>query len=254
MANATRRIELKSPSDLERMRRAGRLAAAALREVGRLVRPGVSTLELDRAAERVIRDGGGVPTFVGYRGYPATLCTSVNEEVVHGIPSGKRILRDGDIVGVDVGATLEGFVGDTAATFGVGNVSRETQSLIDATAEALTQGIAQMRAGRRLGDVSHAIQSVAESRGFGVVRDFVGHGVGRQMHEEPAVPNYGTPNTGPRLDVGLVLALEPMLTAGGWEVRVLSDGWTVVTRDKSWSAHFEHTIAVTADGPEILTV
>lgn len=254
MADAARRIELKSASDLARMRRAGALAAKALAEAGRAVAPGVTTKELDRIAEKVIRAEGGIPTFVGYRGYPASICASINEEVVHGIPSAQRVLKEGDIVGIDVGATLDGFVGDTAATFAVGRVDPAWTDLLNATAESLERGIAQARVGNRLGDISHAIQAVADARGYGVVRDFVGHGIGRQMHEEPAVPNYGSAGTGLRLEAGLVLALEPMFNLGTHKVRVLSDGWTVVTDDRRPSAHFEHTVAITADGPEILTV
>jgi methionyl aminopeptidase len=249
----TRQIELKSPADLEKMRHAGRLAAQVLEAVGRAVVPGVTTKELDRLAEKFIRDAGGVPTFLGYRGYTATICASVNDEVVHGIPHAKRVLREGDIVGIDVGATVGGFVGDTAATFPVGRISADAEKLLRATRESLNEGIAATRAGNRLGDVSHAIQRVAESRGFSVVRDFVGHGIGRHMHEEPSVPNYGEAGTGLRLDVGLVLALEPMVNAGTWRVQVLKDGWTVVTEDNRLSAHFEHTVAITEAGPEILT-
>ncbi|MBL8024281.1 MAG: type I methionyl aminopeptidase [Elusimicrobia bacterium] len=253
MASTTRQIELKSAADLERMRRAGRLAAQALAEVGRRVGPGVSTKDLDRLAEKCIRAGGGIPTFLGYRGYTATLCTSINEEVVHGIPSSKRILREGDIVGVDVGATLGGFVGDTAATFAVGRISKEAEDLLRVTRESLQKGIAAMCVGQRLGDVSSAIQRVAEAGGYSVVRDFVGHGIGRNMHEEPSVPNYGTAGTGIRLEAGLVIALEPMVNVGTWRVNVLKDGWTVVTEDNRLSAHFEHTVALTESGPEILT-
>lgn len=250
----SRKIELKSPADLERMRRAGRLAATVLRAVGRAVAPGVTTKELDRIAEKSIRDGGGIPTFLGYRGFTASICASVNDEVVHGIPSVKRVLRDGDIVGIDIGATLGGFVGDTAATFAVGTVSEPARRLMDATRDALDRGIAAMRVGNRLGDVSNAIQKSAEAQGYSVVRDFVGHGIGREMHEEPSVPNYGTAGTGVRLEPGLVLALEPMVNAGTWRVQLLKDGWTVVTEDGGWSAHFEHTVALTEKGPEILTV
>jgi methionyl aminopeptidase len=250
---STRQIELKSPADLERMRRAGRLAAQVLEAVGRAVAPGVTTKELDRLAEKFIRDAGGVPTFLGYRGYTATLCASINEEVVHGIPSPKRVLREGDVVGIDVGATLDGFVGDTAATFAVGRITDEAQRLLQTTRESLDQGIAAARVGNRLGDVSAAIQRVAEEKGYSVVRDFVGHGIGRNMHEEPSVPNYGTAGTGLRLEAGLVIALEPMVNVGTWRVQVLKDGWTVVTEDNRLSAHFEHTVAVTDAGPEILT-
>lgn len=250
---STRQIELKSPADLERMRRAGRLAAQVLEAVGRAVAPGVTTKELDRLAEKFIRDAGGVPTFLGYRGYTATLCASINEEVVHGIPNPKRVLREGDVVGIDVGATLDGFVGDTAATFAVGRITDEAQRLLQTTRESLDQGIAAARVGNRLGDVSAAIQRVAEEKGYSVVRDFVGHGIGRNMHEEPSVPNYGTAGTGLRLEAGLVIALEPMVNVGTWRVQVLKDGWTVVTEDNRLSAHFEHTVAVTDAGPEILT-
>ena len=250
---SSRQIELKSPADLERMRRAGRLAAQVLETVGRAVAPGISTKELDRLAEKFIRDAGGVPTFLGYRGYTASICASINEEVVHGIPHPKRILREGDIVGIDVGATLGGFVGDTAATFPVGKISEEAERLLRTTRESLEKGIAAARVGNRLGDISSAIQQVAESRGYSVVRDFVGHGIGRNMHEEPSVPNYGTAGSGLRLEAGLVVALEPMVNVGTWRVQVLKDGWTVVTEDNRLSAHFEHTVAITDHGPEVLT-
>jgi methionyl aminopeptidase len=250
---ATRQVEVKSPADLERMRRAGRLAARVLSAVGRAVAPGMTTKDLDVLAEKCIRDGGGAPTFLGYRGYTACLCASVNEEVVHGIPHRKRVLREGDIVGIDVGATVDGFVGDTAATFPVGRIAPEVRALLDVTAQALERGIAQVRPGKRIGDISQAIQAHAEAGGYSVVRDFVGHGIGRQMHEEPSVPNYGTAGTGFRLEPGVVLALEPMVNRGTWRVKVLDDGWTVVTEDGALSAHFEHTVAVTPEGPEILT-
>ena len=250
---SSRQIELKSPTDLERMRRAGRLAAQVLEAVGRAVAPGVSTKELDRLAEKFIRDAGGVPTFLGYRGYTASICASINEEVVHGIPHPKRILREGDVVGIDVGATLGGFVGDTAATFPVGKISDEAERLLRTTRESLEKGIAAARVGNRLGDISSAIQQAAESRGYSVVRDFVGHGIGRNMHEEPSVPNYGTAGSGLRLEAGLVVALEPMVNVGTWRVQVLKDGWTVVTEDNRLSAHFEHTVAITDQGPEVLT-
>jgi len=249
---ASRRIELKSPRDLEQLRRSGRLVAQVLVAVGKAVVPGATTKDLDVLAERMIRDAGAIPTFLGYRGYPASLCASVNDEVVHGIPK-KRVLTTGDIIGIDVGVTLNGFVGDTAFTFSVGAVNEEKKSLMEATQEALRRGIAAARVGQRLGDVSAAIQSAADEKGYGVVRDFVGHGVGREMHEEPSVPNYGTAGTGIRLEPGLVIALEPMLNGGTWRVNVLSDGWTVVTQDGRPSAHYEHTIAVTEQGPEILT-
>jgi methionyl aminopeptidase len=254
MTAGFRQIELKSEKDLEKMRRAGRLAGRVLAELAKAVEPGITTKDLDRLAEKRIREAGAIPTFLGYRGYTATICASVNEEVVHGIPSAKKVLRDGDILSIDIGATLDGFVGDTAATYPVGKISTDRQALLDVTRESLEKGIAQARPGNRLGDISHAIQAHAESRGYGVVREFVGHGIGRQMHEEPGVPNYGQPRTGLRLEAGLVLALEPMVTAGHWKVKVLDDGWTVVSEDGSLSAHFEHTVAVTPAGPEVLTL
>jgi methionyl aminopeptidase len=254
MTAGFRQIELKSEKDLEKMRRAGRLAGRVLAELAKAVEPGITTKDLDRLAEKRIREAGAIPTFLGYRGYTATICASVNEEVVHGIPSAKKVLRDGDILSIDIGATLDGFVGDTAATYPVGKISNDRQALLDVTRESLEKGIAQARPGNRLGDISHAIQAHAESRGYGVVREFVGHGIGRQMHEEPGVPNYGQPRTGLRLEAGLVLALEPMVTAGHWKVKVLDDGWTVVSEDGSLSAHFEHTVAVTPAGPEVLTL
>lgn len=234
------------------MRRAGALAGRVLKEVGAAVAPGVSTQDLDRLAEKVIRSAGGIPTFLGYRKYPACICASINEEVVHGIPSPKRVLKAGDIVGIDVGVTLEGFVGDTAATFPVGKVSPEIEALLKTTEESLRRGIEKAWPGNRLGDISHAIEATAAGK-YGVVRDFVGHGIGRNMHEEPAVPNYGAPETGLRLEAGLVLALEPMFNMGTWKVKILDDGWTVITDDRKPSAHFEHTVAITEEGPEVLT-
>lgn len=224
-----------------------------LREVGRALRPGVTTAELDQLAETFIRDHGGRPAFKGYRGFPASICPSVNEEVVHGLP-GPRELREGDLVGVDVGVELQGYYGDAALTFPVGTVSDEAVKLLQVTRESLMQGIAQARAGNRVGDISHAVQSYVERNGFSVVKALVGHGIGREMHEEPAVPNFGPPGRGPRLMAGLVLAIEPMVNVGGHEVVTRSDGWTVATKDGSLSAHFEHTVAVGADGPEILSV
>jgi methionyl aminopeptidase len=245
-------VELKTKEEIRLMREAGRLAAGALEAVRAAVKPGVTTDELDQVARRFIVANGAKPTFVGYRGYPKTICASVNEEVVHGIP-GRRVLKEGDIVGVDVGTTWKGFVGDTAATFPVGDVPAASRRLIEVTRDCLEGAIAAARVGARLGDVSWAVQSHAEAEGFSVVRDFVGHGVGRQMHEEPAVPNFGQAGTGLRLAAGLVIAIEPMVNAGTHEVRVLSDGWTVVTVDGGRSAHFEHTIAILDEGPLILT-
>ncbi len=235
------------------MRRAGRLAGLVLKEISRLMNPGVTTKDLDVRAEKMIRDAGAVPTFLGYCGYPASICASLNDEVVHGIPHPKRVLKEGDIVSIDVGVTLDGFVGDTAGTFPVGRVSEEARRLLETTRRSLEKGMEQARVGRRLGDVSSAIQVCAESAGFSVVRDYSGHGIGRQMHEGPSIPNFGAAGTGIRLEEGLVLALEPMINQSDWKVKVLGDGWTVVTRDGGLSAHFEHTVAVTSDGPEILT-
>lgn len=245
-------VELKTRAEIERMKTAGRIAGLTLKEVARHLKPGVTTKDLDRIAEKFIRSQGATPTFIGYRGYPASLCVSINEEVVHGIP-GNRVIKAGDVVSVDVAATMDGFVGDTAVTLAVGDVGAKAEKLIRVTDACLQAGIEAMQIGARLGDVAYAVQSVAEKENFGVVRDFVGHGIGRAMHEEPAVPNYGQKGTGLRLEPGLVIAIEPMITLGSWEVDVLSDGWTVVTRDGSLAAHFEHTIALTEDGPVILT-
>ncbi len=246
-------IELKSPVEIEMMREAGRVTAAALRLVGEAVRPGVTTKELDGIAEEYIRSQGARPAFLGYHGFPATLCTSVNEQVVHGIP-GKRVLMEGDILSVDCGAVVDGFFGDSAMTFPVGEVSGLARRLMEATRTSLEAGIAKMRPNMRLYDIGAAVQQVAEAAGFSVVREYVGHGIGRAMHEEPQVPNFGQAGRGAQLKPGMVFAVEPMVNAGAYEVRSLDDGWTVVTADGSLSAHFEHTIAITEDGPEILTV
>jgi methionyl aminopeptidase len=220
--------------------------------LAREVRPGVTTAELDRLAESFIRDHGARPAFKGYRGFPASICPSVNDEVVHAIP-GARQLNEGDIIGIDVGVEKDGYFGDAAYTFPVGEVDGRAATLLKVTREALMKGIEQARAGQRVGDISHAIQSHAELNGFSVVRELLGHGIGRQMHEDPQVPNFGPPGRGPRLMAGQVLAIEPMVNVGAPEVRTQPDGWTVVTRDHSLSAHFEHTVAVGADGPEILS-
>ena len=246
-------IEIKTAREIEIMRRAGRIVALVLQELRAAVKPGVTTQALDRLARERIEQLGGEPAFVGYRGYPATLCASVNDEVVHGIP-GSRVLRDGDIIGLDLGARVEGFYGDAAVTVPVGAVRPEAQRLIEVTQEALRRGIAQVVAGRRLENISAAVQQHAESHGLSVVRQFVGHGIGRRLHEDPAVPNYGRPDHGPRLKAGMVIAIEPMVNAVLPDVEVLSDGWTAVTVDHSLSAHFEHTVAITDDGPQILTV
>lgn len=245
-------VYLRDQTEIEAIRGAARLVAKTLQLLRSEVRPGVTTAELDRIAEEFIRKGGGRPAFKGYRGFPASICQAVNEEVVHGIPGARR-LEEGDIVGLDVGVEKDGFYGDSAVTVPVGAVSDEAQRLLDVARESLAKGIEQARAGNRVGDISHAIQSHVEREGFSVVRALVGHGIGREMHEEPQVPNYGAPGRGPRLMVGQVLAIEPMVNIGTAEVVTQPDGWTVVTRDGSLSAHFEHTVAVGRDGPEILS-
>lgn len=245
-------ISVKSADQVARMRRAGVLAAQALREVAGAVRPGITGAQLDRIAEAFIRDRGGVPSFKGYRGFPGSICISVNDAVVHGIPDG-RPLPDGAIVSLDLGVQVEGFHGDIAVTLPVGEVGRELRRLLAVTREALYKGIEAVRPGRRLGDVGVTIQVHAEGAGFSVVRDFAGHGIGRHLHEEPQVPNFGDPATGPVLRAGMTLAIEPMVNAGGAEVAMDPDGWTVRTRDGRPSAHFEHTVAVTAGGAQVLT-
>lgn len=234
------------------MARAGRVVAETIALIGDHVRPGVTTRELDSLAEEYIRSQGGWPTFKGYRGYPAAICASVNAVVVHGIPSPEP-LREGDILSVDVGVTLDGLVADSAYTFPVGDIAPEAERLLEVCRAALQAGIDQCRPGHRLSDISHAIQTVTEEAGFSVVRTLVGHGVGREMHEEPQIPNYGPPGRGPRLAPGMTFAIEPMITAGGPEVVVHDDGWSISTRDGSLSAHFEHTVAVTEEGPRVLT-
>ncbi|MCX7886420.1 MAG: type I methionyl aminopeptidase [Verrucomicrobiae bacterium] len=245
-------IPIKSPDEIERMRRAGAAAAEILQAVVALVEPGRTTAELDEAAGEFIRLRGGRSPFFGYKGYPGQICVSVNNEVVHGLP-GKRKIQYGDIVSLDVGIILDGVVGDTATTVAVGVVAPRTAELLRVTEQALYAGIAQARAGKRVGDISHAIQATAEAHGFSPVREFVGHGVGRKMHEEPQIPNFGVAGTGPKLKPGMTLAIEPMINAGTHEVEVLADGWTVVTADGLPSAHFEHTILVTEANAEILT-
>jgi methionyl aminopeptidase len=235
------------------MRQAGAIAAEVLLKLVDVIKPGASTEDLDRIAEEFIRYKGAIPTFIGYQGYPKTLCTSINEEVVHGIPSPKQVLKEGDVIGIDVGVTYKGFVGDHAKTFAVGQVSPDKAKLITVTEEALEAGIQALTLGNRVGDISAAVQKVANRHGYGIVKDFVGHGIGRKMHEEPQVPNFGEPGTGPRLKTGMVLAIEPMFNLGTGEVKVLKDGWTVVTQDGKCSAHFEHTIALTPSGSLVLT-
>lgn len=236
------------------MRAAGRVVAQAHELVREMIRPGITTLDLDRAVEEFLLKQNAVPAFKGYQGYPASICTSVNEVVVHGIPSQDEILEEGSIISVDIGAFVDGFCGDSAWTYPVGEISPEIQRLLTTTEESLFQGIEQAKVGNRLSDISHAVQRHAEEQGFSVVRDFVGHGIGRQMHEAPQIPNFGPPGRGPRLKSGMTLAIEPMVNVGSYHVEVLTDNWTVVTRDKCWSAHFEHTIAITDEGPVILTV
>ena len=235
------------------MREAGRLVGEVLTELQAHVAPGVSTADLDALAEKRILAAGATPAFKGYHGYPATICASINEEVIHGIPSGRRLLNEGDVISIDVGASLGGYFGDSAVTLAVGQVSEEAATLLRVTDESLYKAIEVVKPGGRISDIGHAVQQHVEAYGFSVVREFVGHGIGQSMHEEPQVPNYGQPGRGPRLTEGMVIAIEPMVNAGKAAVKVLADGWTAVTRDGTLSAHFEHTVAVTADGPWILT-
>ena len=247
-------IVLKTGRELNIMKEACRISAGALQTAGKAVEPGVTTAELDRLAEEYIRSQGGEPNFKNYEGYPATACISINNEVIHGIPSAKRKLRAGDIVSIDLGAKFDGYHGDNAATFACGDVSPEAKRLMDATRESLYEGIKAARAGGRIGDIGHAVQAYVEARGYTVVRQFVGHGVGTHLHEAPEVPNFGTPGRGVRLMPGMTIAIEPMVNAGAAGVEVQPDGWTVLTKDGSLSAHFEHTVAITADGPKIMTL
>jgi methionyl aminopeptidase len=246
-------IELKSAREIALMRTGGHILSEVMDRLREVVKPGLSTLEIDEDVEAFIRSRGALPAFKGYRGFPATVCISINEEVVHGIPSAQRRIKDGDIVGLDLGCIVEGYYADCAFTLAIGDVPPKVQQLLDVTRESLDVAIAECRAGRRLSDVSHAVQEHVERHGFSVVRAFVGHGIGRALHEDPQIPNFGDPGRGPQLRPGMVLAIEPMVTMGSWEVKVLDDGWTAVTRDGSLAAHFEHTIAVTDDGPEVLT-
>ena len=247
-------IVLKTGRELKIMREACRISAGALKLVGSAVEPGVTTAELDRLAEEYIRSEGAIPNFKNYEGYPATACISINNEVIHGIPSKSRKIVSGDIVSVDLGAMFEGYHGDNAATFACGDVSPEAKRLMDTTRESLYEGIKAARVGGRIGDISNAVQQYVEARGFSVVRQFVGHGIGTKLHEAPEVPNFGTAGRGIRLMPGMTLAIEPMVNAGAFDVKILSDGWTVLTRDGSLSAHFEHTIVITPDGPQIMTI
>src|SRR6516165_3652215 len=249
-----RAIEIKSPEQLARMREAGLVVARPLKVLAEAVRPGITTADLDTIAEREIRSAGAVPSFLGYFGYPATICTSVNEEIVHGIPSDNRRLSLGDVISIDCGAIVGGWHGDAALSVGVGEIDPADQALLDACETALWQGIAQAMPSRRLGDISHAVErSVSASGEYGLIREYTGHGIGTAMHMDPAVPNYGPSGQGPRLSAGMALAIEPMITRGGDRTVELLDGWTVVTADGSRAAHFEHTVAITAEGPWVLT-
>ncbi len=246
-------VILKSQREIEILRRANAIVAEVHERIKEIIAPGVSTADIDAKAEEVVRKRGAKAAFKGYRGFPASICVSVNEEVVHGIPSPRRILEEGDIVGLDFGVLLDGYYGDAAVTVGVGKISAEAERLMRSTEEALYRAIDKARVGNRLSDISHAVQSHVEKDGFSVVRDFVGHGIGRSLHEDPQLPNYGPPGKGIRLKPGMVLAIEPMINAGGSEVVVKSDGWTAVTKDGSLSAHFEHSVAITENGPYILS-
>jgi len=246
-------IEIRSEHEIAFIEKAGAVVKAALREIERIARPGVTTKELDKIAEDTIKGLGARPAFKGYRGFPGTICASINKEVVHGIP-GKRKLKDGDILSIDVGVEKDDFFADAAVTIGIGNlVSKDAKRLMDATKKALELGIGKAREGSRLFDISFAIQEYTEKCGYSIVRDFVGHGIGKKIHEDPEIPNFGKPDTGPRLKNGMVLAIEPMVNKGGYEVEILPDGWTAVTRDSELSAHFEHTVCVTKGDPKILT-
>ena len=245
-------IIIKSPREIEIMRQAGRITAAARTIAREMVAPGVTTAQIDREVRRFIEKSGAVPTFLGYGGYPASVCLSINDEVIHGIP-GPRVIQEGDIVSVDVGATWKGYVGDCAGTYVAGTASEAANNLIAVPRQSFFEGIKQARAGNRIGDISHAVQTYAEQNGCSVVREYVGHGVGSVMHEAPEVPNFGRAGRGPTLVKGMTIAVEPMVNAGGWEVYVLKDGWTVKTADGSLSAHYENTILITDGEPEILT-
>lgn len=246
-------ISIKSDREIELMRHSGRIVGQILDEVSRKVEPGVSTWDLDRFAESRCKELSVIPAFKGYQGFPATLCVSINEEVVHGIPSKKRILKSGDIIGIDFGVHCEGWFGDSARTVAVGKISQEAQKLLDVTQKSLFLGIQECHVGKRVFDIGHAVQNYVEANGFSVVREFVGHGIGKALHEDPQVPNFGPKGKGLQLKPGMVLAIEPMVNMGKHQVKVLSDGWTAVTADRSLSAHFEHTVVITKNGPEILT-
>ncbi|MDR1358779.1 MAG: type I methionyl aminopeptidase [Coriobacteriales bacterium] len=247
-------IHIKTPEQIEAMRVAGRISAKVLRKTGELVRPGITTLELDRFAENLIRLEGARPAFLGYGGFKGSICASINDQIVHGVPSNEVVLTEGDIISIDTGGVMEGWYGDNAATFAVGEIDAQTAKLLEVTEQALWAGIEAALVGARLGDIGHAVQSVAEAAGFGVVREYVGHGIGREMHEDPIVPNFGRKGSGAKLKAGMVLAIEPMINAGSYKTKgPFDDGWIVYTADGSRSAHFEKTLALTADGPDILT-
>ena len=246
-------IVLKSRHEIDLMRQAGRIVGMVLAEMQNVVRPGITTKDLDTIAERIIVKAGAKPAFKGYAGFPATICASINEEIVHGIPSRRRVLKEGDIISVDVGSIYKGWYGDAAITLPVGKISEEADRLLEVTRASLEAAIEKAVPGNHLGDISAAVQQYVESHGYSVIREYTGHGIGRELHEEPQVLNYGTPGTGVRLRPGMTMAIEPMVSAGSYKTRVLSDGWTVVTRDGSLTAHFEHTIAITDNGTEILT-
>jgi methionine aminopeptidase, type I len=247
-------IVLKTSRELSMMKEACILSAKALKLAGEMVEPGVSTWDIDQEVKRYLEKAGAEPSFLGYQGFPASTCISVNEVVIHGIPSKEQILKSGDIVDIDVGAFYKGFHGDNAWTYPCGEISAEAKMLLDTTKESLFKGIEQATVGKRVGDIGHAVQEYAEARGYSVVREFVGHGVGARIHEDPSVPNYGKPGRGVRLTAGMTIAIEPMINVGTEEVKILSDGWTTVTKDGKFSAHFEHTIAITESGPVIMTV
>ena len=247
-------IIIKSKQELELMREAGKVTALILRELEQFMKPGVATIEIDQIIKKTVKEHGMIAAEKGYCGYPASICVSINDEVVHGIPSEDRILQDGDIVSVDLVVEHKGYMADAARTFGVGNISDEAKHLIETAERAFFEGIKYAREGHRLSDISHAIQSVVEGEGFGVIRDFVGHGIGHEMHEDPQIPNYGKPGKGPRLQRGMTLAIEPMICEGDWEVDVLLDDWTAVTVDGGLSAHYENTVVITDGEPELLTL
>ena len=247
-------IVIKSNREIELMREAGRIVALAHRKVAEAIVPGISTLELDKIAEKTIRDCGAIPSFKGYGGFPGSICASINDVVVHGIPKKNIKLKDGDIISIDIGVEYKGYHGDSAKTHPVGNISPEKQRLIDVTKQSFYEGLKYAKPNNRLSDISHAIQTYVEENGFGIVRDFTGHGIGRKLHEDPAIPNYGIAGTGPLLRKGMALAIEPMVSMGNYKVRILKDDWTTVTVDGSDSAHYEHTIVITDDGYEILTI